>query len=137
MNRKVKVTWRMLHTIAHSLMVHERVLEAYIHFALMYTEDHIFLVLSIKDLIKKDDEPTTPYKLGTGMKPTISHLRVLSCAFVVRKATTHVGTKALNMCHQAQKGFCGICVGITHNKKRVSFLCTTQMKIVSLYDVFL
>ena len=32
-NRQVEVTWRTLRTIAHSLMVHARVLEAYIHFA--------------------------------------------------------------------------------------------------------
>ena len=37
MNRKVEVTWRILRAILHSLMVHARVLEAYIHFALMYT----------------------------------------------------------------------------------------------------
>ena len=32
MNRRVKVTWIMLHTIAHSLMVHARVSEYYINF---------------------------------------------------------------------------------------------------------
>ena len=47
MNGQVEVTRRTLHTIAHSLMVHARVLEAYIHFALMYTTDHIFSVLPI------------------------------------------------------------------------------------------
>ena len=35
MNGKVEVTWRTLHTIAHSLMVHARVPENYIHFALI------------------------------------------------------------------------------------------------------
>ena len=50
-NKQVEVTRRMLHTIAHSLMVHTRVLEAYIHFALMYTTDHILPVLPIKDMI--------------------------------------------------------------------------------------
>ena len=48
MNRQVKVTWRTLHTIAHSLMVHTRALGGHIHFALMYMTDHIFLVLPIK-----------------------------------------------------------------------------------------
>ena len=43
MNGQVEVIWRTLRTIAHSLMVHVRVSEAYIHFALMYTTDHIFL----------------------------------------------------------------------------------------------
>ena len=52
MNGKVEVTWRTLCTIAHYLMVHDRVSEAYIHFASMYTTDHIFPVIPIKDLIK-------------------------------------------------------------------------------------
>ena len=51
MNGQVEVTWRILRTIEHSLMVHSRVLEAYINFASMYTTDHIFLVLPIKYLI--------------------------------------------------------------------------------------
>ena len=51
MNRQVEVTWGMLRTVAHSLMVHARVPELYVHFALIYTTDHIFPVLPIKDLI--------------------------------------------------------------------------------------
>ena len=92
-------------TIAHSLMVHVRVSEAYIQFSLMHTTDHIFLVLPIKDLINKDGDPATLYKLATGTKPSVSYLRVLFCPCVVRKATAHVGTKSLNMCHQAQTLF--------------------------------
>ena len=42
MNGQVEVTWRTLRTIAHALMVHARVPEVYVHFALMYTTDHIF-----------------------------------------------------------------------------------------------
>ena len=106
------MTWRMLRTVAHYLMVHARVLEVYVHFTLIYTTDHIFPVLPIKDLINEDDDPTTPHKLATGTKPSVSHLRVLFCPCVVRKATAHVETKTLNMRHQAQKGFCGIFVGI-------------------------
>ena len=49
-NGQVKVTWRMLRTIAHYLMIHDRVLEACIHFALIYTTYHIFSVLPIKYL---------------------------------------------------------------------------------------
>ena len=41
MKGQVKVTWKMLLTIEHSLMIHARVSEAYIHVALMYTKDHI------------------------------------------------------------------------------------------------
>ena len=107
------MTRKTLRTVAHSLMVHSRVSEAYIHFALMYTTYHIFPVLPIKDLINEDGDPATPHKLATGTKPSVSNLRVLFCPCVVRKATVHVETKALNMRHQAQTGFRGIFVGIS------------------------
>ena len=51
MNGQVEVTWRTLRTVAHALMVHARVPEVYVHFGLMYTTDHIFPVLTIKELI--------------------------------------------------------------------------------------
>ena len=83
MNRQVEVTWITLCTITHSLMVHAQFLGAYIHSALIYTADHIVLVLPIKDLINGDGEPTKPFKLATGMKPSISHLRVLFFTYVL------------------------------------------------------
>ena len=55
MNGKVEVTRRTLRTVAHPLMVHARVPEVYFNFALMYTIYHIFLVLTIKDLINEDE----------------------------------------------------------------------------------
>ena len=117
MNGKVEVTWRTLRTAAHSLMVHARFPEVYVHFTLMYTTDHIFPVLPIKYLINEDGDTTTPHKLATGTKPSVSHLRVLFCPCVLRKATAHVETKTLNMRHQAQKGFRGIFVGILEHQK--------------------
>ena len=98
-------------------MSHAHVPEAYIHFALMYTADNIFTVLTIKDLINKDGERTTSFKLATDNKPSIYHLYVLFCPCIVKKSTAHVGTNALNMCHQVQKGFRGIFVGITKHQK--------------------
>ena len=112
MNGQVEVTWRNLCTVAHSLMVNAGVLEAYVHFELMYTTDHIFPVLPIKDLVNEDGDPTMPHKLATGTKPSVSHLCVIFCPCVVRKDTAHVETKRLNMHHQVQKGFCSISVGI-------------------------
>ena len=112
MNGQVEVTWGTLRTFAHSLMVHARDPEVYVHFALMYTTDHIFPVLPIKDLINEDGDPTMTHKLTTGTIPSVSHLRVLFCPCVVQKAMAHVETKTLNMCHRAQKGFRGIFVGI-------------------------
>ena len=59
-NGQVEVTWRTLHTVAHTLMVHARVPEVYVHFTLMYTTDNIFPVLPTKDLINEDGDPTMP-----------------------------------------------------------------------------
>ena len=135
MNGQVEVTCRTLRTISHSLMVHARVLEAYIHFALMYKTDHIFPVLPIKDLINEDGDPTTPHKLATGMKPSVSHLCVLFCPCVVQKATAHVETKAINMRHQAQKGFRSIFVGIPQHQKGYLVYVPSTRKIISSYYV--
>ena len=90
MNGQVRVTWIMLYKIPYSLMVHVRFLEAYIHFALMYTTYHIFPVLPIKYLIKKYGKPNTLFKLVTGTKPSVSYLCVLFCPCVVQNATAHV-----------------------------------------------
>ena len=80
-------------------MVHSRVSDKYIHFALIHTTDHIFSVLQIKYLVYHKGEPATPQKLSTGMKPSVSSRSVLFCTCVVRKETAHVDTKALNVCH--------------------------------------
>ena len=101
----------------------------------MYTTDHVFTVLPIKDLISEDGDPTTPYKLATGTKLSVSHLRVLFCPCVVRKATAYVETKTLNMRHQAQKGFRGIFVGIQQHQKGYLVYVPSTRKVISLYDV--
>ena len=116
-------------------MVHARVPEVYVHFTLMYTTNHIFPVLTIKDLINKDGDPTTPNKLATGMKCSVQHLRVLFCPCVVRKATANVETKTLNMRHQAQKGFCGIFVGIPQHQKLYLVYVPSTIKVILFYDV--
>ena len=117
MNGQVDVTCRTLFTVANSCMVYARVLEVYVYLSLMYTTDHIFTVLPIKDLINEDGHTTTPHKLATGTKPSLSNLCVLFFPCVVRKATSHVETKTLNMRHQAQKGFRSIFVGIPKHQK--------------------
>ena len=116
-------------------MVHARVLEAYIHFALMYTIYHTFPVLPIKDMINDDSNQTTPYKLATGKKPSVSHLCVLFFRCVVRKATAHIGTKALNMCQQAKNGFRGIFVGIPGHQKGDLVYVPSSRNIILSYDV--
>ena len=79
MNEQVEVTWRTLRTIAHYILVHARFSEAYIHFALMYTKDNIFPVIPIKDMLNKDGDPTTPYKLATG---TNLQYHIYACYFI-------------------------------------------------------
>ena len=116
-------------------MVHARFLEAYIYFALMYTTDHIFSILQTKDLINKDGDPTTPFRLATGTKPSVSHLRVLFCPFVVQKGTAHVLKKALNMRHQVQKGFRGIFFGIPQHQKGYLVYVLITRKIIFSYAV--
>ena len=116
-------------------MVHARVPEVYVHFALMYTTDHIFPVLPIKDIINEDGDPTTPHELATGTKPSVSHLRVLFCPCVVWKAMAHVETNMLNMCNQAQQGFHGIFVGIPENQKGYLVYAPSTKNLISSYDV--
>ena len=118
-------------------MIHARVPEVYVHFVLMYTTDHIFLVIPIKYVINEDGNPTTPQKLATGTKPSVSHLRVLFCPCVVHKATAHVETKTLDMRHQAQKGFRGIFVGIPEHQKGYLVYVPSTRKVISSYDVLL
>ena len=101
----------------------------------MYTTDHSFLVLPIKDLINKDGDPIMPFKLATGTKNSVSHLCVLLFPCVVRKATVHIDTKALNMCHQAQKVFYSISVGIPQHQKWYLVFVPGIRKIMFLCDV--
>ena len=105
MNGQVEVTWRTLLTVAHSLMVHARVPEVYVHFALMYTIDHNFRVLPIKDLINEDGDPTTPHKLETGTKPLVSHLRVLFFPYVVRNLWRKLRQRHETCVTKHKKGF--------------------------------
>ena len=107
-------------------MVHARVLEAYVNFEIMYTTEHIFPVLPIKDMINEDGKPNTPFKLVTGTKPSVSHLSVLFCPCVVRKATAHVDKKLLNIRHQAQK-FLAVSLLELHSIKK-GILCTYQVQ---------
>ena len=57
------------------------------------------------------------------------------CPCVVQKATAHVETNTLNMRHQAQKGFCGIFVGISEHQKVYLVYVPSTRKIISSYDV--
>ena len=52
-------------------MLHARVSDEYIHFALMYTTDNISPVIQIKQLVNQDDKPTMPHKQANGMKTSV------------------------------------------------------------------
>ena len=95
-----------------------------------------FLLLPIIDLINQDGEPTMPFKVATGTKSSVSHLCVLFFLCVVQKATAHVGTKAFKICHQAQKCFRGIFIGIPQHQKGYCVYVTCTRNKKSSYDVF-
>ena len=135
MNGQVEVTWRTLRKIAHSLMVHARVLGAYIHFSFMYTKGYVFLVLPIKYLINEYGESTTTFKLATGTRPSVSYSRLFFCPYFVQKSTTHIDRKALNIRHQAQKAFSRIFVEIPEYQKGYLVYVPIIRKIISSNDV--
>ena len=114
---------------------HAQVSGEYIHFAFMYTTDHIFPILPIKNLVNQDGELTTPHKLATVAKPSVSNIRVLLFLFGVKNSTAHVDTKALNLIHQSQKFFCGIFIGTPQHKKGYLIYVHITRKIVSSHDV--
>ena len=60
---------------------------------------------------------------------------MLFCPCVVGKPTAHVKKKELNMCHQAQKGFCSIFVGIPQHQKRYLVYIPSTRKIIYSYDI--
>ena len=68
-------------------------------------------------------------------KSSVAHLSVLFCPYVIRKATAHVEKNVLNMCHQAQKFFRGIFVGIPHHQKGYLVDVPITSKLISSYDV--
>ena len=74
-------------------------------------------------------------KMATGMKSSVSNLRVLLCPCVVRKETTHVDKKELNMLHQPQKVFKGIYIGIPQHQKGYLIYIPSTRKIVSSHGV--
>ena len=116
-------------------MVHAQVSYKYIHFTLMHRIDNIFPVLLIKYLINQDSEPTTPQKLATGTKLSVSNLRTLFCPCVVQKATAHVYKKALRMRQQSQNGFWGIFVGTPQHQKGYLIYEPSTHKIFSSHGV--
>ena len=117
--------WRIFCTISNSLMVHAQILEAYIHFALMYTADHIFQVLPTKDLINEEEKLTTPFKLTTSTKPPISYLRVLFILFCTKSYYTCWG-KGVKHASPNAKGFSRYFCCNSTASKRVSCLRTRQ-----------
>ena len=86
-------------------------------------------------MMNKDSDPTTPFKLKTCTNNLVSHLRVLFCPCVVRKAMAHVDRKASNMRPQAQKRFRGIFIRIQQHQKWYLVYVPSKRKIISSYDM--
>ena len=60
---------------------------------------------------------------------------MLCCPCVVQKSTAHVGTKALNMHHQAQNGFHSKFVGIPQHQKGYLMYVPSSRNLISSYNV--
>ena len=122
MNRQVKVTWRTLRAIEHLLMVHARVLEAYIYFALMYMTDKKFPVLSIKYLIKKTAR--RPHHLNLQQVRNLQY-HIYACYFfhVLYKNLLHTLVKRRYICVTKCKSFFVVSLLVFHSIKNV-ILCT-------------
>ena len=83
-------------------------------------------------MLNQGGEPTTPHKLTTGMKPSVSNQYVLFF-HVMRKS--HVDTKVLSMHHQSQKRFLVVFIGIPQHQKEYLIYVPIVWKIVSSHDV--
>ena len=62
---------------------------------------------------------------------------VLFFPCVVRKSNAHIEEKALNMRHQAKKGFRGIFIGIPQYQKVYLVCVPSTRKIISSYNFFM
>ena len=134
MNGQVEVTWLTLRTIAHSIMVRTQVSDKYIHFTLMYMNDHILPGLPTRHLVTQDKKKYTT-QTENWKKYLVSKPHVLFFPCVVQKATAHFYAKVLNICHQSQKGFYCILVGIPKHQKGYLIYVHSTQTIVSSHDI--
>ena len=58
-------------------------LEEYIYITLMYRAHHICMVIPIKHFVNQYGKRSTPHKLETVKKPSVSNIRFLFCQCVV------------------------------------------------------
>ena len=105
-------------------MVQARVSDVNINFALVYTVDHIFLVLPINDLINKYRKRTTSFKLSTGTKPLVSHIHVLFLSICCTKSYCTRRQKCVKCASPSAKGFSWYLCWNSAASKRVYCVCT-------------
>ena len=92
----------------------------------MYTTYNILPVLPIKDPINKDGEPTTPFKVVAGTKPSVSHLRVFFCPCVLMESYFICWDKGVKYASPSAKVFLRYPHWNSTSLKSVYYLCTTQ-----------
>ena len=126
----------MLSMIARSPMVHVQVPETCIHFSFMYTAYYILPVLTIKEFIKKYGDPTTPFKLATDMKPSISYLRVLFFSMCYNKIYCKCWEKFIKHVSPSAKVFRGLFCWYSTESKSVFCLCTKQTRDILFLQCF-
>ena len=99
-------------------MLHARFSEAYNHFSLIETGDHLLPVVSSKDMINKDGDPTTLFMFDTVTKPSITHWRVLFCPCVVQKSYSTCWEKGIKYASPSEKGILTVSLLEFHSIKK-------------------
>ena len=135
MNRQVRVTWRTFCTIAHSLMVHDRLFKSVYSFCInVYNRSYIYSSTNQRYDYQRQPNNHSIY--------TCDSYKTFSIIFMYNILTMHwiesyciLWQKVLNMRHPAQKGFRGIFNGIPQHKKGYLVYVSIITKIISLYDV--
>jgi transposase InsO family protein len=128
-NHLAECTWQTIGTMAHSLLVHARLPDSFMYYALVYS-CHIFNVLPVKGLYSRD-QVATPYELFQGTKPNISQFRVFGCPVTARKWTITGNSHG----KQTERGIRGIFVGFDANQKGYVFFSPASRQLFISADI--
>ena len=87
----------------------------------MYTPHYIFPILTIEPLINQDGEPTTPHKLPTDIKYSLSNPPVLFYHVLYTKGL-HLLTERRYVCVNNHKRVFGVYLLEFYTKKGTSYM---------------
>jgi hypothetical protein len=114
MNGICESKWKQVHSLANTLLNNARLGGAFFHHAHAYAVD-IINVLPAKNIVDKDNNPTTPYHLCFNRKPRIKNFRTFGCPTYFKRYTPSKGSKLITPKQQIQKASRGIFLGFPRN----------------------